>query len=1495
MKKQEEQKKKTVLQRIAGKFIWLFAICLILFFLFLGFSQTSTFRNFLKSQITNNVNSSINGELYIENLNGTVFTTIELNNVHLVVNTDTLLKAEMVDIKTSPLDLLIKKITARNITIRNGYLALLQDSSGRWNTQLTDPSEDTTAVLKDTSDSGGGFNYKIQANSINIENFRLIRKTYQFRDIKSKINHFNTENIDISSINLTARAFADLNKMNISLFLNKLSLNSNIKNFSLNNFSGNFILTEEFAEVRNFDLKTNLTDLKLNARMDSVNLFGDIDLKKFLDYPVTLDLDVDRFNFDNLSAFIENTSLLKGTVSLETSLQGNFGNFDINNLVMDFRDTHFEASGNIVDLQDPPYFKCNLDIRNSKASMNDVAELLPGIDIPRFNNLKISNLNGMYIGEPLDFYSELRGNVEKGYIDISGTLNLKPEEMLYDAAFSSENLNLKKIIGTETSINSNGTLKGKSFSPTKAEADLEINFTDSYVNGFPSDSLEVILKSVSKNIALAIEGDVFESSFNVFGNLDLANEQVPVYNLNGNVNSLNLANFLEDSTEQSDLNFSFEAKGSDLQIDSMIGDFWISLENSTYKDKKIDSSGVELFLKSEENFREIILTSEFVDFSIDGDFSLNSAIELLNYESQTISNIILDKIDELNPAYVIKPNDSTKEEITEIPEIINESIKFNYKFKFKDFDLIAKIMNNAQFDVAGSGEGTVVNDSSNFSITSEMFIDYVLSRSEESTLYMSEVQADLNFIRNNQSLQFDNLFGSVSLTGDRIYSGADISIFAADLTFNQSKLFFNGYTNIGNNLTTELEGYIGMTPNQQDITIPYLNLTYDGVTLKNKGDINLIFYTDSIEIKEFTMQHDTADFYASGKLYSNGNQNISFMSENISGLVISKILFGDQNSYLDASIDVGGKITGTFKEPVLKAELVASDFKYGNQNLGNVTASMNYKDKLLKNSIYFIDTSFNFNDPLLTLDSDIPVNLSFIQDEGSILDNDTINIRLKSDNFDLSAFGDVLPFVSNPSGKMNADVSIGGNFNDLDLKGTFNINNGRFTAKTNNLDYGFNLNTVFENDNITVQTFNLTNSGNVKNKGTVTGTGSIILKGTEIEDIQMSLDGDLSILGPRSRNSLSYIYGDLFVGFPSGISVKYQNESSYFTGNLNLIETNLTYVSQQTSYEQAGGAFNYEFAVDSSKIDMEEIRFRDFINKNTKVSLSGNQSDELKMDYDLFIRTENIAKVEFIFSELANQKLYVEATGNLSYEKNGNEKTAQGVFTLLDGSQLEFFKVFEAEGEIRFEGDIANPYLDVIATYQSDYVDEGAVNSQTQEVAVKLFLEGSINNLGESLANNPDNIKVYVGSRNIEAGTPDPRYDASDAISFILVGKFKSDLTTSDKTSIAQQTNVVTTSLIGSALTNFVNSQVGDVVSNISLTQSGEDYKFNVSGRIENVRYRVGGTTEVFENLNKANIRIEYLFGPNFIIRLERKEPVVNTYGIDEKINELGLKYKIEF
>jgi hypothetical protein len=168
--------------------------------------------------------------------------------------------------------------------------------------------------------------------------------------------------------------------------------------------------------------------------------------------------------------------------------------------------------------------------------------------------------------------------------------------------------------------------------------------------------------------------------------------------------------------------------------------------------------------------------------------------------------------------------------------------------------------------------------------------------------------------------------------------------------------------------------------------------------------------------------------------------------------------------------------------------------------------------------------------------------------------------------------------------------------------------------------------------------------------------------------------------------------------------------------------------------------------------------------------------------------------------------------------------------------------------------------------------------------------------LGQNLVNNPQNLSVYVGEKNISSNTPETRYDLSHALMFILVGRLpnpEGGYSATDKNLLSGIDNTAA-SFLGPILTNVLNSAGVTAISDVQIEKTYVGTKFNIAGRYKQFRYSLGGMYEEFKP-NNADIKVEYIFDQNFSIRGQRKRPLGQTLGDENPINELGLKLKFEF
>ncbi len=232
----------------------------------------------------------------------------------------------------------------------------------------------------------------------------------------------------------------------------------------------------------------------------------------------------------------------------------------------------------------------------------------------------------------------------------------------------------------------------------------------------------------------------------------------------------------------------------------------------------------------------------------------------------------------------------------------------------------------------------------------------------------------------------------------------------------------------------------------------------------------------------------------------------------------------------------------------------------------------------------------------------------------------------------------------------------------------------------------------------------------------------------------------------------------------------------------------------------------------------------------------------------------------------------------------------------MDGSKLEFIKPFEASGSVKFFDEIDNPYLDVTATFQDYYLpsDSSGLGNPEKEVEIRITLEGPLQELDKNFIQQDDNIGVYIRENTLSDYQLDATKTSSDAIMFIIVGKFTDDATSQDR-NVAASTAA---SFAGSVIGTILNESFGDYVRSVRIQQYGTETQFSLIGKAGQVRYEIGGTSRVFQDITRANIKIEYppiTSLKNLVLRLQRRDPIQSSSTYSEMINEFGVKYRFEF
>ena len=181
VKVKKPKPKRSLFRKIINTFIGLFGVIIFLAILFLGFSQTSTFRDFLRNKIVEYYSNSFNGKIKIEKINGSLFSSLIFENTSIINGKDTIFTARHIEIKINPVFILTKKIYARDINLEDVRINIFQNAEGNWNISnlVKKNLYSKTSNLKNKKVNGRAFfPFIIQVNNLNFKNINFTHQNF---------------------------------------------------------------------------------------------------------------------------------------------------------------------------------------------------------------------------------------------------------------------------------------------------------------------------------------------------------------------------------------------------------------------------------------------------------------------------------------------------------------------------------------------------------------------------------------------------------------------------------------------------------------------------------------------------------------------------------------------------------------------------------------------------------------------------------------------------------------------------------------------------------------------------------------------------------------------------------------------------------------------------------------------------------------------------------------------------------------------------------------------------------------------------------------------------------------------------------------------------------------------------------------------------------------------------------------------------------------------
>ncbi len=579
----------------------------------------------------------------------------------------------------------------------------------------------------------------------------------------------------------------------------------------------------------------------------------------------------------------------------------------------------------------------------------------------------------------------------------------------------------------------------------------------------------------------------------------------------------------------------------------------------------------------------------------------------------------------------------------------------------------------------------------------------------------------------------EKINGSSSLSlYDNVLAGfkADSLYIKADLINNE----LTSATSIAVNDT--ISGYINSSLHFNDfqtVSINSLDLNLGEMNWHGENlPATLIIKKNEYSIYNFNIRSATQSIAIFGKAGYQGDEKLSVIVQNLDLRKISNLV--QPGLPVLGIIDMQTQITGSLNEPLITSDIQCTDLQYQTINITNADAKM-----LVNNNTLQLNARVNRNAAEeLTVTGTIPVNIKAKQDEQIIPQDKPIYLAINSQSIDISFLDLFMNNTTRTSGKTSFDLQVTETLARPDINGIFSIQNGSFAVPK----YGSNFDNIqlqveLNNNKITLNKFTAKND---RGQLQVNGYIGLSNKFDKWEESNIVIKANNYPLA-KSQN--------LELTINSNILLKGDFDNLVFDGTIDISRAKIYIPAFLTSGKSNG---------DQSASALEQMT-NDRV-KKTAASVTALDKARGKIKINM---PRNVW--------LRNDEMNVELGGSMDVLKESPEINLFGDIQTIRGTMDLYGKQFKIkEGQFTFTGSKdLTPDINITALYEFRDV-------YNEKKTLTLNITGKIKQ---------PTISFLLGETQIEE---------KDAISYLLFGRSSDELSFGEKSQLAQNQSMVSSS-----------------------------------------------------------------------------------------------------
>lgn len=1500
-------------------------VVLFLSVVFAGFTQSKLFKDRLRVFLVSSITANTEATMSLGTIRGNFVTGFSIDSLRLQVEESEFLSTGKISISYDFLSLPRKRIIVNKLTVENPRITLQRnENESVWNVEK---------VLKPSGQGEPGpFDWTIQVDELELidgnatlnDRFALASPEHS-PSLQHQVEY---HDIAISNLNLTCSGtYAG---KQAELAIDHLSFESLQPSFELRNLHGDFSVSPSGSEAKSLVLETGHSRLKLSAALEDVNVFDGIDIEKLRHKRTKVSLLADNISLNELKSFIAPIDFLNGSSSIDLNASGEFGNLSVHRLNVQTHNTTIQLSGTIKNLHRPGDLFIDVDFLDSRLTASDAYYLLPPFNIPRFEEAGEVTLNGKFLGKPLNFAANFLMSGNLGTIQTETKLNLENERMEYDCSFSTQNFNIEKVLNMaplHTSINSRGTVRGTGTSLDEIVAQMKVALDSTSVQDMMLTGSEIVVDAQNHTLQTTATLNSSETKVTLTGKADFKPDRSPLFHWDGEIVNLDLAALFKDKHFRSKISFKTNAHIRGSTIDDLNGNVKIAFASSSFQTHEFGGETSELNIDLQHpDSKYIALHSPVADITLSGNYTLSHVLDLLQYEYQEI----LDVVNSRTELFEQTGSPSVRKKIRSEALTSNVPTNLQYIAFIKNLRPLSLFLGGTPFNSRGTAHGSIEFDNNRFSAAcsasvAEFFVGtvekgtffedgemvFTLTTSEGKETgkvgYPGNLTFDLDAVARYGIInknRFDNPLLTVSYSGE----SAQYQI----------------RSTIDSLLVVDMLGNITAAPRAYDLAIDTMTVTFGALSWTNDGQAALRIDKNGVSVSKFDLRKDKETVVMQGSLDFAGNLGCQLDVRNfdLTGLghyVKMKELTSERG--FTGTFDLYTKIRGTLNSPILLLNTTGENITYRGKNIGTVAGSMQYQDQNLEVDLGIGRVKQGAARPEdVFVRGTIPVNLALGNVDERFPDK-PMKLVMNSQGFDIDFLDPLLVTFDNFRGKLSCNVEIGGTPTAPLYNGNVTLSDVQFHFVPNNLSYTLSGKLAASGTHIWDVDVRIANDRKDRSDGIATVDGSLTIRNFTVDYFDLSAHGQLLLMKEPTRKTMREMYGMLFASIGSN-GLRYQGsfEQSYLSGTVFIKDANLVFPPTRENTNSTETSLKYLVVDDTTTDDpsrrkLSQEFFAERTNGNSETYTSApTRTIWDGMTYDVLIETQGTTEIRMVFNQATNEELYAVLEGRVNLQRGESGARIIGEIAVGERSYYNFFKKFSAHGTLKFVGQPDNPELNITASYdgirilpesQETVADDQQKSEEKEEkeqkVVVTLDITGTRYEPKLSMSMTVDGADWAKGD--VE----------SDAIPFILTGKFRDELTSQEKsdmlTGVASSAGSsllfgLPSQMLSGVLSDFLRNEFG-FIRTAEITYAGgniqESADLRLSGELGRAYWRFGG--RIFNDIGNANVSLQLSMGEvltapklnNLFIELERKVEG-NESEIQKKLtNAARIFYRISF